>query len=113
VRYRSSEQRKEAVTEELVDRAAFGMYVLRRHREIPFEELVDGFGTYPLGESGRVHDVAEDSGDDLALAVHGRRRSEQLQHVLRRVRTSVRTRLNGGRAIPIVIHLDPVASRGR
>ena len=66
------EQGHEAVAQELVDRPLVAVDLGEGQLEEPVEQQVHGLGPQPLGQRRRAHEVAEEDGDLLALALRGR-----------------------------------------
>jgi hypothetical protein len=90
---RRAEQRHEAVTQELVDRAFDPVHLGHGQREERVERVVHGLGTDLLRQFGRVGEVAEQHRDLLAFAFQCRARGQDL---LGQVRWRVRAWLPGG-----------------
>ena len=71
VQRRHAEDGDHGVADELLDRAAVGLYGLAGDGVVAAEEGVDGLGVVALGDGGEADEVAEEGGDGAAL-VHGR-----------------------------------------
>ncbi len=66
-----SEERHEAVAEELVDRPLVAVDLPQGELEELVEQEMHRLRPHPLGKGGRAHEVAEEDGDLLALAFEG------------------------------------------
>jgi hypothetical protein len=86
VRDRRSEQRHEAVAEELVDSALVAMHLGERQLEEPVEQAMHGLRADASRNRRGVRDVAEHHRDQLALALKGEAIG---QHAFREMRRRV------------------------
>ena len=66
-----AEQGHEAVAQELVDRPLVAVDLAQGQLEEPVQQEVHGLRSQPLRQGGRAHQVAEEHGDLLALALQG------------------------------------------
>ena len=67
VQDRHAEDGDHGVADELLDRAAVGLYGLAGDGVVAAQEAVDELGVVALGERGEVDEVTEQGGDDAAL----------------------------------------------
>jgi hypothetical protein len=81
---RRTEERHEAISEELVYRALVPMDLGKHHIEGAVHQAVDVLGIQALGQRGEARDVHEEHGDELALTLQRAARDQNLLGEVRR-----------------------------
>ena len=92
-----AEERHEAVAQELVHRAFVAVHLRQGELEEAAQEVVHQVGAEALGEGGGAHEIAEEHGHRLALALQHRVRGEDLVGEVARRVDFRRPRALGGR----------------